>query len=69
MAGVLEMMRRPRPEHARANDDDPFPALSLCHCRAPSRQNGSTARSGEERAARYFELRGACRFAAAQALD
>src|SRR5918993_2154073 len=69
MTGVLKMMRRPRSEHARANDDGPFPALTLCHCRAPSRQNGSAARSSEERAARYFELRCACGFAAAHALD
>ena len=62
---LLQMMRGPGAEHARADDCDMLLHCALVGLRERWR-NGSAARSEEERAARYFEYCRRCRLSRAQ---
>src|SRR5919112_5382966 len=63
MARVKEMVRRPGAERPGADDNDmAFAAHNTSLSGCP--RNGNAARSNEERAARYVQLRRARRFAA-----
>src|SRR5437868_5399613 len=55
MALLLQVMRRPRAEHARADDGDMVLHSTLVGLR-DGRRNGSAARPDEERAARHVQL-------------